>query len=163
MNTGAILNRINFGMAVAANRLPGVSFASLPALDTLRNASRSAQVDAVVAILLSGAASPDTRAVLMKGENPLASTVVPDAQDMTAQVNPQREPMDAGAPPRANSNDVSRNNSVRRNQRNDVNSGVGLGGQRPNQLARGLGPVPQLSGIAQIVGLALGSPEFQRR
>jgi uncharacterized protein (DUF1800 family) len=163
MNTGAILNRINFGMAVAANRLPGVSFASLPALDTLRNASRSAQVDAVVAILLSGAASPDTRAVLMKGENPLASTVVPDAQDMTAQVNPQREPMDAGAPPRANSNDVSRNNSVRRNQRNDVNSGVGPGGQRPNQLARGLGPVPQLSGIAQIVGLALGSPEFQRR
>jgi uncharacterized protein (DUF1800 family) len=167
MNTGAILNRINFGMAVAANRLPGISFASLPALDTLRNASRTAQVDAVVAILLSGAASADTRAVLMKGENPLASTIVPDPQNTMAQVNPQMDQqmdqMDAGAPARANSNDVSRNKSVRRNQRNDVNGGVGPGGQRPNQLARGLGPVPQLSGIAQIIGLALGSPEFQRR
>ena len=28
---------------------------------------------------------------------------------------------------------------------------------------RGLGPAPQLNGIAQILGLALGSPEFQRR
>ena len=40
--------------------------------------------------------------------------------------------------------------------------GGGLG-KRAMQQARGLGPVPQLSGVAQIVGLALGSPEFQRR
>jgi uncharacterized protein (DUF1800 family) len=150
MNTGAILNRINFGMAVAANRLPGVSFASLPALDTLQNASRAAQVDAVISILLSGAASADTRAVLMKGENPLASTIVPDQPNMIAQADGQMEPMNGATP-------------ARRNQRNGANGGVGPGGQRPNQGARVLGPVPQLSGIAQIVGLALGSPEFQRR
>jgi hypothetical protein len=150
MNTGALLNRINFGMAVAANRLPGVSFASLPALDTLQNASRAAQVDAVISILLSGAASADTRAVLMKGENPLASTIVPDQPNMIAQADGQMEPMNGATP-------------ARRNQRNGANGGVGPGGQRPNQGARVLGPVPQLSGIAQIVGLALGSPEFQRR
>jgi hypothetical protein len=40
--------------------------------------------------------------------------------------------------------------------------GGGLG-RRTIQQAPGLGPVPQLSGLAQIVGLALGSPEFQRR
>ena len=41
--------------------------------------------------------------------------------------------------------------------------GLGAGGQRGNQGARGFGNVPQLSGVAQVVGLALGSPEFQRR
>jgi hypothetical protein len=146
MNTGAILNRINFGMAVAANRIPGVSFASLPAIDTLRNAPRSAQVDAVVSILLSGSASPDTRAVLMKGENPLASSAA----------NTQ---MDSGA----NQNDVANNEMMRRNQGNRANGLLGGGGPRGNQQPQGFGSVPQLSGIAQIVGLALGSPEFQRR
>ena len=38
------------------------------------------------------------------------------------------------------------------------------GRQRPqgNPLAARNGQVPQLNGIAQVVGLALGSPEFQR-
>jgi uncharacterized protein (DUF1800 family) len=146
MNTGAILNRINFGMAVAANRLPGVSFASLPAIDTLRSAPRAAQVDAVVSILLSGSASPDTRAVLMKGENPLASGTA------SAQ-------MDSGT----SENDVANNETMRRNQGNRANGLLGGGGPRRNQQPQGFGSVPQLSGIAQIVGLALGSPEFQRR
>lgn len=123
MNTGAILNRINFGMAVAANRIPGASLASLPGIDSLRSAPRGTQVDAVVSLLLAGAVSPDTRAVLMKGENPLAATATaPEGQ------NPQMATT-----------------------------------LRANAQARGLGSVPQLSGVAQIIGLALGSPEFQRR
>lgn len=133
MNTGAILNRINFGMAVAANRIPGLDFAALPAIDSLRNAPRQKQVDAVVSLLLSGSASPDTRTVLIKGENPLASTAA-SAVEMTT-----------GAP----GND-------------DMMATVDRP-RRANQLALGLGPIPQLHGVAQIVGLALGSPEFQRR
>ncbi len=96
MNTGAILNRINFGMAAASGRLPGMNIRGLPALDTIRNASRERQVDAVVATILNGMVSPDTRAVLVSGEHPL------------------------------------------------------------------LDKVPQPTGLQQIVGLALGSPEFQR-
>src|ERR1700694_383965 len=45
MNTGAILNRINFGMAVAAGRLAGVDNPPLSALATIRSASRSTPVD----------------------------------------------------------------------------------------------------------------------
>src|SRR5256885_2653468 len=71
LNTGAILNRINFGMAAAAGRLPGVSLAALPALDTIRSAPRDKQVDAVVAAILNGMVSPDTRAVLVSGEHPM--------------------------------------------------------------------------------------------
>src|SRR6266404_1900639 len=71
MNTGAILNRINFGMAAAAGRLPGVDLRALPALDTIGSAPRDKQVDAVVATILDGMVSPDTRAVLVSGEPPM--------------------------------------------------------------------------------------------
>ena len=135
MNTGAILNRINFGMAVAANRIPGVTIASLPGIDSLGTSSRATQVDAVIALLLSGSASPDTRAVLMKGENPLASSVAPEP---SAETSMEDSMMPDG-------------------------KGLGAGGPRANRGAPGFGNVPQLSGVAQIVGLALGSPEFQRR
>jgi hypothetical protein len=36
------------------------------------------------------------------------------------------------------------------------------GGKRAALQGRGLGNIPPLSGLPQIVGLALGSPEFQR-
>jgi uncharacterized protein (DUF1800 family) len=122
MNTGAILNRINFGMAAAAGRLPGIDIRAVPALDTIRSASRDKQVDAVVGTILNGMVSPDTRAVLLSGEHPML------AND-TTEVGGGRE---AG------------------------------GGMRAALRGRGLGNLPQLNGLAQIVGLALGSPEFQR-
>jgi uncharacterized protein (DUF1800 family) len=134
MNTGAILNRINFGMSVAANRIPGFNLASLPGIDSLRNASRQKQVDAVISLLLAASVSPDTRAVLMKGENPLTASAAANPVEMTAAPSSAGEMMPLA------------------------------GGSRPaKRLARGLAPVPQLTGVAQIVGLALGSPEFQRR
>jgi uncharacterized protein (DUF1800 family) len=147
MNTGAILNRINFGMAVAANRIPGTNVAALPGIDTLRTASRASQVDAVVSALLSGSVSPDTRAVLMKGENPLASNVADTQAPATAMGDAV-----------ATDNQEMGPNAARR-----INAFPGKNGQRAGPAAGGLGPVPQLSGVAQIVGLALGSPEFQRR
>jgi uncharacterized protein (DUF1800 family) len=146
MNTGAILNRINFGMAVAANRIPGASIAALPGIDTLRNAARGSQVDAVISILLSGSASADTRAVLMKGENPLAANASANEVAEQAMANTSNDQMTEDRRPRGNGQ-----------------VGVGGAGLRANQAARGFGPVPQLNGVAQIVGLALGSPEFQRR
>ena len=111
MNTGAILNRINFGMAVAAGRLPGASLRNVPGADSLLRAPREQQVDAVVQTILGGAVSPEMRKILMTGEHPFAA----DAARTAGQVGDQdRSP-------------------------------------------------PQLNGFAQVVGLALGSPEFQRR
>jgi uncharacterized protein (DUF1800 family) len=146
MNTGAILNRINFGMAAAAGRLPGVDFRALSALDTLRSASRDKQVDAVVATILNGMVSPDTRAVLLSGEHPmLANGVGATAmRDMT------------GAAPDAGAMSDQEMNGAR------VRPNQSAGGTRAALQGRGFGNVPQLTGLAQIVGLALGSPEFQR-
>src|SRR3954462_7317542 len=83
MNTGAILNRINFGMAAAAGRLPGVDIRAVPALDTIRSAARDKQVDAVVSTILNGMVSPDTRAVLLSGEHPLLASGATAIQDMS--------------------------------------------------------------------------------
>ena len=120
MNTGAILNRINFGMAVAAGRVPGANVRGLPALDTLETAPREKQVDAVVATVLNGMVSPDTRAVLLSGEHPMLANGAAE-------------------------------NGIQNMAAADVTTRRG-----------GLGNIPQLTGVTQIVGLALGSPEFQR-
>ena len=97
MNSGAILNRINFGLQMASRRVPGVQFGRVAEIEALQGAPREAQVDGVVKLLFGGQVSTDTRQVLLNGENPLAT------------------------------------------ERN------------------------ALSGLQQIVGLALGAPEFQRR
>jgi uncharacterized protein (DUF1800 family) len=104
MNSGAILNRINFGLRLAAGQLPSVKVAAWPPAARLRQLPAGAQVDSVIDELLGGAVSAETRTVLLSGENPML----------------------AGAPP-------------------------------PKA------PAPQLKGLPAIIGLALGSPEFQRR
>lgn len=105
MGAGAILNRINFGLAVGANRLPGARATAFPGAEPLRTANREAQVDGVISVFLGGRVSPETREILLTGRNPLLS-------------------------------------------------GNATDGERE---------IPPLQGLAQLVGLAIGSPEFQRR
>ena len=105
LNTGSILNRINFGIQIASGQIPGASVNTWPPAARLFGAPRSVQVDSVVYQVLGGDVSPQTRAILNQGNNPLATAAIPSA--------------------------ASR-----------------LQGQ--NQLV-------------QILGLALGAPEFQRR
>jgi uncharacterized protein (DUF1800 family) len=152
MNTGAILNRINFGMAAAAGRLPGANVRALPALDTIGAAPRDKQVDAVVATVLNGMVSPDTRAVLVSGEHPLLANGAGAAriQDMSPPDAQDGEMADAAM------NDGSNAQGRPRPKQNGGGKAGLLQGRG------GLGNIPQLTGVPQIVGLALGSPEFQR-
>jgi uncharacterized protein (DUF1800 family) len=124
MNTGAILNRINFGLAVAAQRVPGATIDRWPESHTLMTASRAAQVDAVVSSILGGDASPDTRAILLSGEHPLLA-----ADNLAG-----KAVRDSGAARMDDTDD-----------RGTVSS------------------TARVQGLAQVVGLALGAPEFQRR
>jgi uncharacterized protein (DUF1800 family) len=153
MNTGAILNRINFGMAAAAGRLPGVDLRALPALDTIGSAPRDKQVDAVVATILNGMVSPDTRAVLVSGEHPMLANGAgaKGIQNMSPPETTADNDM-SGAAMADGAN--GQNARARPNQKQ--------GGQRAALQGRGFGNIPQLTGVSQIVGLALGSPEFQR-
>ena len=128
MNAGAILNRINFGLALAGGRVPGASVARWPEAETLRAATREQQVDAVVRAFLGGQASPDTREILASGENPLAKKFAGSADSTNASSTMAD---DDAAPMRRAASPLTR-------------------------------PV-QLNGLAQVVGLAIGAPEFQRR
>ena len=133
INTGSILNRINFGLAVAGERLPGVAletWAHRAGLDTLSEASR---IDGVIAALLGGEASPDTRRVLESGVNPLIAAGPPASPDTRSVAD--RAPPDSG----------------------------GEMGAEPPEHRDPLGTPPPLNGLRQAVGLALGAPEFQRR
>jgi uncharacterized protein (DUF1800 family) len=143
MNSGAILNRINFGAALAGGRLPNVSVSQWSDAERLRNAPREQQVDAVVDAFLGGHVSPDTRQVLMDGENPLAQRLSV-AVDTTRAMSTDSDPPVMTAP-----------------GRRDVRPAKG--GQARPAIVRGLGAPVQLSGLAQVVGLAIGAPEFQRR
>lgn len=141
MNAGAILNRINFGLVLAAGRIPGASLARWPDAARLRSATREEQVDAVVGAFLGGQASPDTRQILSSGENPMLAKLS-GSVDSNSSANVV-EPMEESA--------MIPDGPMR------------LAARRRAGVAGAFGPPVQLGGLAQVVGLAIGAPEFQRR
>jgi len=128
MNAGAILNRINFGLALAGDRVPGVVTGVVPELEAVRDAERERQVDVVVRVFFGGQVSSETREMLISGENPFASRANSDS-GTTMQASNQMAP----------------------------NGGNGRRPGQPDMSA------VRLTGLDQIIGLALGAPEFQRR
>ncbi|MCX5762609.1 MAG: DUF1800 domain-containing protein [Gemmatimonadetes bacterium] len=137
LGTGAILNRINFGLLLASGRVPGANPIAFPGLEAIRTAPRERQVDAVVSAFLGGDVSSVTRSVLLTGKNPLL-----EQQGALESAPPPPDPLMASDIPRDPP-------SVRQ-------------AQRPAP-ARTAGQLPPLTGLPQLIGLALGSPEFQRR
>jgi uncharacterized protein (DUF1800 family) len=143
MNTGAILNRINFGLSLAAGQIPGARLTNWTDFTSLQTQPRAQQVDAVVKSMLGGQVSTETRQVLMSGENPMLSANDANGMvDSSAMVLGGRGRR-AGEPP----------------QKPD-----GKGFPRgPGAQIPGFGRPVNLQGLPQVVGLALGAPEFQRR
>ena len=145
MNSGAILNRINFGVTVAAGRLPGAALSQWNETEQLRSATRDQQVDAVILAFFGGQASPDTRQILLSGENPLATKLAASAPADSMSTDMSSMTMGADAPMRGRVAPPAKNGAPRQ------------------AVARGMGQPVQLNGLAQVVGLAIGAPEFQRR
>ncbi|HEY4303844.1 MAG TPA: DUF1800 domain-containing protein [Gemmatimonadaceae bacterium] len=67
LNSGAVLNRINFALAVASGAIPGSRPADWPFAAALRTASRDQQVRAVAHDLLGDDVSPETIQALESG------------------------------------------------------------------------------------------------
>jgi len=126
MNAGAILNRINFGLALAADRVPGIVTGEVGEFEATRNDARERQVEAVIRVMFAGEVSPETREILMSGENPFASARAGEVPAMPPPDDPMRQ-------------------------------------RRPGQGGGMNLPAVALTGLDQIIGLALGAPEFQRR
>lgn len=78
INAGSLLDRINFGVQVGAGRLRFAPAEQWPGWAVLSAEPLDRQVDGVVEQVLGGNASPETRSIMFKGENPLAAVAVAD-------------------------------------------------------------------------------------
>jgi hypothetical protein len=147
MNTGAILNRINFGLSVAAGQLPTARLTNWPLYDSLRVLPREKQVDGVIKSMLGGQVSAETRHVLVSGENPML-TKGGAANDANGMAILDSSSMTMGGGKQA-----------ARQAAKAEKDGKGF----PRAQLPGYGRPVDLKGLPQVVGLALGAPEFQRR
>jgi uncharacterized protein (DUF1800 family) len=64
VNTGALLNRLNFSLALAGNRLPGVRVDTAALLGATQPADSAATLEKAIEVLLGGQVSPETRRTL---------------------------------------------------------------------------------------------------
>jgi uncharacterized protein (DUF1800 family) len=69
VNTGALLNRLNYALSLTGNRLPGVRTDISALLAGGASAQPDAVLDRAIGVLLSGEASAQTRATLQKQMN----------------------------------------------------------------------------------------------
>jgi uncharacterized protein (DUF1800 family) len=146
MNTGAILNRINFGLSLAAGQVPSARLDNWPDFASLSSQPRDQQVDGVIKSMLGGQVSTETRQVLMSGENPMLSKSAPN-----------------NVPDDVSADSMSMTMRGRGGQR-PIKGEQGKGFPRgPGAQIPGFGRPVNLQGLPQVVGLALGAPEFQRR
>jgi len=132
INTGSLLNRMNFGLALAAQRIPGISF-DLAAL----NAHREPE---------SAEAALITYSKLMMPERQLDETLDRLKPMLT---NPDLESKVAAA---------AEKNTVPRQAGNMMNEDANLAMLTPQRQKAGNNNM-----LAQVVGVIIGSPEFQRK
>jgi len=78
INAGSLLDRINFGVQVGRGGLRFAPAEQWPGWALLSAMPLDRQVDGIVDQLLGGNASPETRSILFKGQNPLAMAATAD-------------------------------------------------------------------------------------
>jgi uncharacterized protein (DUF1800 family) len=140
VNTGGLLERLNFGLTLASNRIPGtrVDLKRFLGSGAEEKPLNNAQVmDRFLNLIVAGDITTKTKETLLKQLNEQTALMVPAMSPETAKVNDgiAGDMMDAPLPS---------------NQR-----------QQRQQLARADANITDP--ITKIVGLILGSPEFQRQ
>jgi hypothetical protein len=134
VNTGALLERMNFAVALASNRIPGTK-ADLAKLGTV-SGDKTKILDSYLSVMLHGEVSEATKSTLLKQlEQPLME------------------------PSMGNNNAMAMEN-VAMQRPNPQQGGQQQRGQ--GQQARLLPPSGNPE-VFKVVGLILGSPEFQRQ
>jgi uncharacterized protein (DUF1800 family) len=84
VNTGALLNRLNFALALAQNRIPGVQVDLGRAVGAADRHKPQQVLDALLASLLQGQVRPETRTVLAAQlDNPEIIRATPDDRKAT--------------------------------------------------------------------------------
>jgi uncharacterized protein (DUF1800 family) len=133
VNTGALLERLNFGIALASNRIPGTRVDLSKITGKSNGVDRDKVLGQSIAYILNGEISEATKATLMKQiDQPLPE-------------------------PQTTQNNKGQMENVMAQNVGGVGGGRGGVGQQ-----RLLAPSGNPE-VVKIVGLVLGSPEFQRQ
>jgi uncharacterized protein (DUF1800 family) len=149
VNTGSLLNRMNFGLQLAANRVKGVSL-DLPALNAGREpASREEGLRTYAALLMPGR---DLTATLK-----LLTPMVADP-NLAKRVD-QAAPKDTGKTAKKGDEDLLDAGPEMATRMPQTIKVRGRLGDEPREPVDRHAPTP----LEQVVGVILGSPEFQRR
>ncbi len=155
VNTGSLLERLNFGLALTTNKLRGAAFDVKRATGDVDRSDRQRVMERAITSLLDGDISPQTRSVLDKQ---LKEGVAVKGE--------------LGAvPPIPTGDDVMAGNSMEVLPPNQSAGKAQKGVGNPERLERrfGLNAGTQIAmsaddlETAKVFGLVLGAPEFQRR
>jgi uncharacterized protein (DUF1800 family) len=139
VNTGGLLERLNFGLTLASNRIPGTR---VDLTQFVKHADASLDnrqiMDRLLTLIVSGEVTPRTKEVLLKQLDEPAPLIIPAITAERRNTNTPAQAMDSMDPqqplrPR----------------------------QQRQQLARADANITDP--VTKIVGLILGSPEFQRQ
>ncbi len=147
INTGALLNRMNFGLALAANRIPGIQV-DLAALNN-HHEPESAQAALVTyskLIMPERDLSQTIKRLTPMLEDPNLSKKVEDATSKSAPV----KPVEATQQQMVFADEAKKNTDKNSMPANKTYVAMQ---SRPNNNSM----------LAQVVGVIVGSPEFQRR
>jgi hypothetical protein len=140
VNTGGLLERLNFGLSLASNRIPGTRVDLKRFVGTAASGEslNKAQImDRFLNLIVAGDITPKTKEALLKQLNEPTTLVVPA-------MSPETVKTDNGAP-----GDM-------------VNAQAAFNQRQPRQPSARGGP-NITDPITKVVGLILGSPEFQRQ
>jgi uncharacterized protein (DUF1800 family) len=145
VNTGALLERMNFALSLVSNRIPGTRVDLSRFVGDMKTGGvvdKAKLLDRFVTLIVGGEISAKTRETLLKElSDQVTLPTMPPAQ--TAAAKAPANPFEAGF------------------QRGGLNPGGG-GGQQQGQLAS-VSPAMIDNPVVKIAGLILGSPEFQRQ
>jgi uncharacterized protein (DUF1800 family) len=145
VSTGALLNRMNFGLQLASGRVDGVGL-DLPALRPAAERSREPESREEALRVYAGLLLPGRQLdPVLKQLNPMVSD--PGLAKRIDQAAPRREEAEDGAM-MSDTGMEQRRKGRRRDQRDEISA------------PRDLHPP---TAVEQVVGVILGSPEFQRR
>jgi uncharacterized protein (DUF1800 family) len=146
VNTGALLERMNFALALASNRIPGTRVDLSRFVSDMNNGTavdKDKLLDRFVTLIVGGEISAKTRETLLK--------------QLSDQVSLPPPPLVQTA-----SNNVPANPFETAFQNGNINPGGGGGGPQQQQLAR-VNAAAINNPVVRLAGLILGSPEFQRQ
>jgi uncharacterized protein (DUF1800 family) len=158
VNTGALLERLNYGLALATNKIRGTAFEVARAVPANEDAGGEKVMSHAIALLLNGDVSEQTRAVLqkqMKEGAPVKGELgeVPRISQGAVSGEMQDSSME-GLPPAVRGQGQRGTGNAERLERR-----FGLGANVPPPVAMSPADLEK----AKVIGLVLGSPEFQRR